>query len=574
MGVKPFSSGRTLESLRDSDFDSCSAFGEVIDNSIQAAATVCKVHFEMHSRDLLKRVIFMDDGTGMDQETLQHCLRLGWSSRYNDRSGIGRFGVGMTLGAIHECRRVEVYSKALGGTWLYTYLDLDEIEGADESSGVEWEIPAPVAKNLSGAVGDAYIPANHGTVVIWSKYDRLQDKPAKIINDFRIWAGRTYRYYIWNMNPVTKEPLRGKGFSLYIDGSEVKVVDPLYLRLDKSDFPDDPVSHEYEPIVWQWPITDPQLAKIVGKEKADIHVRFTLLPSELRSYQGAGGSAETRSRRIDMNEGFSFLRHGREVGYDWIPHFAFQAKEIDRWWGCELHFEPCLDRAFTVKNIKRGAVPVPELKKLIAEKLGPLIKQQREKISEDFRRQQQAPLIPNVDSPEGGDAHTQAERIASGAKVPSNTLHGNKNFEEERKRVADLLSEGKQMEAARLEARFKAQPFTIIEKYWGGPTFVDIAHMGGSDALLYNSQHKFFEVFTIIKGELKDGINSEHNAERLVTLIDIMLIAYAKAESMLDGRDTMKAEDLIDVLKNNWGQYLKTYISTWQNEYDEDIRSE
>ena len=38
MSVKPFSAGHTLESLRDSDFDSCSALGEVVDNSIQANA--------------------------------------------------------------------------------------------------------------------------------------------------------------------------------------------------------------------------------------------------------------------------------------------------------------------------------------------------------------------------------------------------------------------------------------------------------------------------------------------------------------------------------------------------------
>src|SRR3712207_8272631 len=43
----------------------------------------------------------------MDANTLHSCLKIGWSSRYNQRGGIGRFGVGMTMAAIHECKRVE-----------------------------------------------------------------------------------------------------------------------------------------------------------------------------------------------------------------------------------------------------------------------------------------------------------------------------------------------------------------------------------------------------------------------------------------------------------------------------------
>ncbi len=185
MGVKPFAAGNTLESLRDSDFDSCSAYGEVIDNSIQADAENIKIKFEPRARTHIARVIFTDDGRGMDRDVLQNCLRLGWSSRYNDRSGIGRFGVGMTLGAIHECRRIEVFSKPEGGEWHYTYLDLDEIEENDRK-GEEWEIPTPIKRSPKDHVPDAYIPRTHGTIVIWSKYDRARDSLRKILDEFRV----------------------------------------------------------------------------------------------------------------------------------------------------------------------------------------------------------------------------------------------------------------------------------------------------------------------------------------------------------------------------------------------------
>ena len=108
---------RAIDSLRKSDFDAVSAYCEVIDNSIQADSKNINVMFVTQPVSSgyykINNVIFGDDGIGMDFDTLYRCLKLGWSSRFNSQKGIGRFGVGMTLAAIHECKRVEVYSKTL-----------------------------------------------------------------------------------------------------------------------------------------------------------------------------------------------------------------------------------------------------------------------------------------------------------------------------------------------------------------------------------------------------------------------------------------------------------------------------
>ena len=82
-----------LLSMRSSSFDELSAYGEVIDNSIQADASFVKMKFET-TNNQVRKLIFVDDGEGMDSITLSKCLSLGYSSRYNDRQGIGRFGVG------------------------------------------------------------------------------------------------------------------------------------------------------------------------------------------------------------------------------------------------------------------------------------------------------------------------------------------------------------------------------------------------------------------------------------------------------------------------------------------------
>ena len=149
-----FEDKHAIQSLREDDFDDLSAYGEAIDNSLQADASEIKIKFVTEkrarsSRMDIKALAFGDNGSGMDAQTLAKCLKVGWSSRMNARTGIGRFGVGMKLGAIHECKRVEVWSKQKGTKWLFTYIDLDEIENDELES-----IPTPVERNLPSQFED------------------------------------------------------------------------------------------------------------------------------------------------------------------------------------------------------------------------------------------------------------------------------------------------------------------------------------------------------------------------------------------------------------------------------------
>ena len=101
--VKFIADATAMMSMRDSDFDAYSAYGEVIDNSIQAGASWIKIRMDAtekggrgRSYKVIEKIVFGDNGCGMPPDVLHRCLQLGYSSRYNDRSGIGRFGVGMT----------------------------------------------------------------------------------------------------------------------------------------------------------------------------------------------------------------------------------------------------------------------------------------------------------------------------------------------------------------------------------------------------------------------------------------------------------------------------------------------
>jgi hypothetical protein len=90
--------------------------------------------------------------------------------------------------------------------------------------------------------------------------------------------------------------------------------------------------------------------------------------------------------------------------------------------------------------------------------------------------------------------------------------------------------------------------------------------------LQYNTRHAFINVLRTIQQEIKDGINEAHNANRLNALIDITMMAYGKAQSMIDPEEKMSGQRYRETMIINWGQFLQAYIGTWVEEFDQDLK--
>lgn len=563
--VKLVNDATALLSMRNSDFDANSAYGEVVDNSIQANANNIKIMIaekltggRRNSYVPITDVCFGDDGSGMEPDVLQRCMQLGYSTRYNDRTGIGRFGVGMTLAAINQCKRVEIYSRVQGGAWYWTYVDIDEVTAdPPEMEG----LPEPRQKDfpvdLSRLVG-----SESGTLVIWKNYDRQSATASEVKEDARIWLGRTYRKFIWN------------DLHIELDGSVIHAIDPLYVTVDKTAFPDDSPGHEYNQIKFKWPVD--KIDHPTGDaDEAPIVIRMSLVNEARRPYRGCGNSLQVHERFIDKNEGISILRNDREVFYGHIPYWpGKQFQEIDRFWGCEISFGAELDRAFTVKNIKRGAIPCKELKKTIKEKISPTRETAVEKVQDYWGVVDEEKKKKAVAAEKEGvlTGHEAAEDVAKATPTDRGDLDKDKNKAEEVKSLVDLIkkNETEQLKAAWI-ARFESQPFTIEDDSWKGPDFIDISHLGGSDVIRYNMRHAFFRALSKIVDDLEAQGNEISQAKKLKSLIDILLISYSKAEAKFDNK--LVWDDLESFLENhrqNWGQYLANYIETWLREQGEE----
>ena len=245
----PVSAGQALQSMRDSDFDCYSAYAEAIDNSIQANATEINIKFDTEERrnyEYIKRIAFIDDGDGMDHDLIHNCLVLGYSSRFNDRSGIGRFGVGMTLGAIHECRHVSVFSRDKDqGDWLTTSLN---IKSSDDGSVL---IDPPKSSKFPDWVNDLK-PAGSGTAIVWDDYDRQIENGRKIIAECKVYFGRVFRNFIWD------------GLKIFVNGELINAIDPLYVTMKNTKFPKDTPATLAEPILLDWTVPE-DVAELEGQ---------------------------------------------------------------------------------------------------------------------------------------------------------------------------------------------------------------------------------------------------------------------------------------------------------------------
>jgi len=536
--VKLVNDCQALLSMRDSDFDCYSAYGEAVDNSIQADAKNIHLIFDEsklkgRKYSVITELTFIDDGLGMDKEVLHRCLQLGYSSRFNDRDGIGRFGVGMTLGAIHECKKVEVYSKTKDTEeWLYTYIDIDELVS---SAGKEVEIRLPTKKNPPEKYNSLY-NKDHGTIVVWSKYDRQHISSDKIKEETKVWLGRTFRHFIWD------------GLKISLNSEKIFAIDPLYVTVKNTKFEEDPPAKLYEPIELSYYSSEFAVDEIIT-------IKISILPKELRMVRGEGGASPAKKRYIDRNQGVSIVRCNREVFYGHLPYLKgkdrFEA--IDRWWGCEISFNPIHDREFTVKNIKRGAAPNNELKKILIDLINPTRKNILKQVKSCW------------DKTEAKKKATETYRRPSEA-VFSKTPDPTKKKEKVNDRAIDDLIEilGKDLSGADRSLKktlWKSQPFSIEFDSWKGPEFVDLQSLGGTDVVLYNTSHMLISEMEKINNLLKklevNGATKEL-ASRYSSLIDILIISFWRATLQLE--ETTETKLFIEEISMSWGKFANNYI--------------
>ena len=140
--------GLAITAMRDNGYKTTAhALAELIDNSVQAGARLVELFaveerqtIEQRQRLRVTELAVLDNGLGMSRETLRQALMFGNGTHLKDRSGIGRFGMGLPASSISQCRRTNVWSWQKGpDEALYTSIDLEQIE-----KDIVSDVPEPI----------------------------------------------------------------------------------------------------------------------------------------------------------------------------------------------------------------------------------------------------------------------------------------------------------------------------------------------------------------------------------------------------------------------------------------------
>ena len=307
---------RFIEATRDSGYKGTpSAIAELVDNAIQARATSVVVSIEPDHRgsEGLLRVEVTDNGEGMDSVTLHQALRFGGSTRFNDRKGLGRYGMGLPNSSLSQARRLEVCTWRSASSAVATYLDVDEI-----ATGTVTRVPKPTRAIRPATALDRGFDC--GTTVVWTRCDRLDHRrPTTIAKKLRSFLGRVFRYFLWG------------GVSIEVNGELVQPIDPLVSPRA--------IGYSWRSAVWDTLGVRHQ-ATVTG------WARRRRGPRSSHIHRTAGGGvASSRERgeappRISKAAGISVVRAQREIEYGWFFMGDKRKENYDDWWRCEIGLTP------------------------------------------------------------------------------------------------------------------------------------------------------------------------------------------------------------------------------------------
>jgi hypothetical protein len=338
MAHLPLISLRTfIQATRDSGYKTTSsAIAELIDNALEADAHTVDIRIDLPEGTDEKRIVVTDDGIGMNRHTLQLALQFGGSTRFNSRTGTGRYGMGLPNGSLSQARRVDVYSwQNPLSVWAMS-LDVDEV-----AAGVVEGLAEPVRFRPTE---DETPTSPTGTVVVLSRCDRLDFKripwlAKRLHQDF----GRWFRNAIF------------EGRKINVNGEPVEAWDPLYLRTQVNSVGAEPYG---PPLRYE--------VELPNSDRTTITVRFSLLP--IREWHLLSNQ-QKNALGVSKGAGVSILRAGREIDYGWFFMGSKRKENYDDWWRCEISFHPDADELFGVTHTKQKISPTEGLISILSEDL-------------------------------------------------------------------------------------------------------------------------------------------------------------------------------------------------------------
>ena len=503
-----------IKATRDSGYKgTSSAVAELVDNAIQADANRIEIRITRTDPDDPHSMVLVvhDNGSGMDRQTLRNALRFGGSTRFNDRRGLGRYGMGLPNSSLSQARCVRVYTWQSFDDICMSYLDVDEI-----ATGAVKRVPVPrrAKRPLEGEFDES------GTIVVWSRCDQLDNRRVSTITRKLLAAlGRRFRYFIWH------------GVRITVNGDLVEPLDPLLIhpeaKYNGAELFGEPIEYEIQ--------ADPTN----GNDKTGIvRVQFAELPVEKWHKLP---NQEKRRLGISKGAGVSVVRAGREVDYGWFFLSGKRRENYDDWWRCEIQFDPVLDEAFGITHTKQQIRP----KAYLLEALSPDIEAAARALNGRTRK---AHLAAKT-----AERFSASEKLASECEkllepLPSGARERDQAILDDMKSRHPTLRQTKKGQDASGQLEYK-----IIESSVRDTAFYTYAREDGRVVLALNPSHPFYKH---VYKPLADS--SSPQDRKLRTQLELLLLSLARAEAT---EEDSEAIAYLDRHRLRWSNMLATFLN-------------
>ena len=327
-----------VESTRSIGYSFEAAVADIIDNSISAAATEVQIDFSSQDPQWL---IIQDNGWGMSAAELENAMRYGSQSSKESRrkDDLGRFGLGLKMASLSQCRKVTVLTKKdneiCGACW-----DLDYIVQQGD-----WALQFYYDEDTKNMPGRSWLDSHTtGTVVIWEQFDRLQQGAAKVQKAFdekieitRKHVALVFHRFLGDDNPKNR-------LYIYFNGEAVTGIDPFLTK---------------------HPATQPLSEQILRIGTEEIRVKPYVLPymnkMSKKDLESVGGKDELRQQ-----QGFYIYRNKRLI--IWGTWFRLiKQNELGKLARVRVDIPNSLDSIWEI-DIKKSTASLPHfIKKNLAD---------------------------------------------------------------------------------------------------------------------------------------------------------------------------------------------------------------
>ena len=555
-GFDIVSTGEFLMSMRQMGYKATfNAIAELIDNSIEAHANQIKIMIkaQRHSgkgKASVGEIAIIDNGAGMEPNMIRAALQWGGTHRFDERSGIGRFGIGLPGASGSLTKTYSVYSKLKNEEWHAVDMDLDSLNKDSYKKGRVQVPEARIAKLPKWLLNYPDLDLSSGTIVLIKSPDLLTPGyylPNSFIKNMAKQIGIIYRNFLASCNIELIEYIDSAKDIKKAYGSKTKVepLDPLFLTegalyydLDDNDH----IAESFKPM------------KIgINHNGSEHYVKLRFAHFNPNFFQKKyGGANERLAIAKQYNSHLLVCRNGRQMNAIKSAHypnkkFNTTLLTYDRNWMIELDFPAGLDELFNVTANKQSVTPSEKIWEILEKSGVPQNAKEMRHIVDDMRTIEEAQTSRDTDikSEYGVPTATimqKANKFDSPALYPKDVVDSIRGEVEEKKSA--LIDEGMDEK----EATKKAKDNTSLgfdykfDKRGDSTSFYKPELKGANIVINFNPDHPFFtSLYSSASSEVQKSIR-------------LMLMAMGKAEIMAKGHTDR--EIWYKKERQIWSEYL------------------